>query len=144
MKKSDMVIPQGKLGRDLPDSEEDLFNIKYYPLFDREFAEDVIGNEANVKAIFISFFDDNEKDLNAIKVGFDCGDLEEVQRLAHKLKSSALYGTIRLHFSLLFLERYLQAGHTSCYKKLYTQMLETMNLTLRELETAGLMEKIKN
>jgi len=31
MKQSDIVIPQGHLGRDLPDSEEDLFNIGHYP-----------------------------------------------------------------------------------------------------------------
>jgi HPt (histidine-containing phosphotransfer) domain-containing protein len=141
MKQSDLVIPQGKLGKDLPNKEEELFHIDHYPLFDMEFAIDILGNETVVKEIFQSFYEDNEKDLQDIKTYFDSGDLEGVRRLSHKLKSSSLYGTLRLQLALLFLERYLHAGHTRCVEPLYTQMLEVMDLTCKELEKRNLIAK---
>jgi hypothetical protein len=141
MKQSEFVIPQGKLGKDLPNKEEELFNIGHYPLFDMEFAVDVLGKEAVVKEIFKSFYEDNEKDLQDINVYFNSGDLAGVGRLSHKLKSSALYGTVRLQLAMLFLERYLHAGHTRCVEQLYTQMVEVMSLTCKELEKMKLITK---
>ena len=41
MKINDIVHPQGKLGIDLPDTEDALFAISHYPLFDMELAVDI-------------------------------------------------------------------------------------------------------
>lgn len=58
----------------------------------------------------------------------------EVERLAHKMKGGACYGTVRLYYALLYMERYKKAGHTRCLEQLYEQMINTIEETLEHLE----------
>ena len=57
-----------------------------------------------------------------------------LRTLAHKMKGGATYGTVRLYYALLYMERYIKAGHTRCLEQLYTQMLDTINDTVVTLD----------
>ena len=58
------------------------------------------------------------KDVRNIEATHDQKNWQEIERLAHKIKGIALYGTVRLYFAiLLFEERYLKAGHTTCQRR---------------------------
>lgn len=139
MKQEDIVRPQGKLGVDLPDSEEGLFKLADYPLFDMELAADILGSEHLVKTVLVSLDKHIEPDLEKIKENYTKRNWEEIQRLVHKTKSSAEFGTVRLYFSLLFMERYLKAGYSRCQEDLYAQMLKIMAETLDELRNLGII-----
>jgi hypothetical protein len=52
--------------------------------------------------------------------------------LVHRTKSSAEFGTVRLYFALLFMERYLKQGLVIAQEALYAQMLKIMGEMLDE------------
>lgn len=139
MKQDDLVHPQGKLGYDLPDSEESLFELEQYPLFDMELGIDVLGSESLVLTILESLDKEMNPDITRIKENHEKGNWEEVQKLTHKIKGGATYGTVRLYFALLFMERYLKAGHSNCQEALYTEMIRIMGETLDELRSKGII-----
>lgn len=140
MKLSDIIPPQGKLGSDLPNTEEEMFEIDHYPLFDMELGVDILGDKAIVEEIHKDFVNTNKKDLEAIKESYKKSDWEKIEALVHKLKGGASFGTIRLFFALLFLERYLKAGHTKVKDALYFQMFKVFDKTVNDLKEKGLLQ----
>lgn len=62
------------------------------------------------------------------------GDWKKVEKYTHKIKGGACYGTVRLYYALLYMERYLKAGHTKCAEALYAQMLRVIDETLAYLD----------
>ncbi len=46
------------------------------------------------------------------------------------MKGGVCYGTVRLYYACLYLERYQKAGHSECLEALYTQLLNTVDKTL--------------
>lgn len=134
MKQHDLIHPQGKLGIDLPDKEEELFAMEQYPLFDMELAIDILGTRELVLAVLSSWDKDITLDIQAMHRAHSQGNWQEIEKLAHKLKSGALFGTVRLYFALLFMERYLKAGHLRSQNALYAQMIKIFDETLNELK----------
>ena len=54
----------------------------------------------------------------------------EIEKLAHKIKSSALYcGTVRMKMACQYLERYQKAGHSRLQQELYRQLLRVLDET---------------
>ena len=129
------IKTDGKLGMDLPDTEEELFQIDQHPLFDFEVGIKVFGSEELTKEIHQDFKNATiGKDLDLIKQSHEAGNWEEVERLSHKIKGGTCYGTVRLHYALLYMERYLKAGHKKAAEKLYTQMLRVIDETVDYLD----------
>jgi two-component system aerobic respiration control sensor histidine kinase ArcB len=69
-------------------------------------------------------------DLALIKIAHDQGDWSRVEELAHKMKSGATFGTVRLYYAFLYMERYRKAGHSACLEPLYQQMLRVIDETM--------------
>jgi hypothetical protein len=62
------------------------------------------------------------------------GDWETVRALAHKMKGGSTFGTVRLYYALLYMERYIKAEHMHCAEALYTQMFRVIDETVAYLD----------
>lgn len=133
---SQIVIPSsGGLGVDLPDTEIELFEINRYPLLDINVGIQILGSEEMVRDILKNLKADAIiDDLALIKKAHAEGDWVTVEKLAHKMKGGSDFGTIRMHYALLYMERYRKAGHTKCSEELYAQMLQVIDETMAYLE----------
>lgn len=121
----------GGLGHDLPTSEDELFNLTHYPLFDEQTGLESAGNVAllhellqEMKTHFLV------EETERITHAYAEKDWQKIAELAHKMKSSALYcGTVRLKMACQYLERYYKAGHSKLLEPLYKQLCEVIQDT---------------
>lgn len=123
------------LGVDLPETEEELFKIDHHALFDLETGAKVLGS----RELVIEIMKDFKKltlgsDLENVKSAYASGNWEQVEKLTHKIKGGSCYGTVRLYYALLYMERYLKAGHQKKAEELYHQMLRVIDETLDFLQ----------
>ena len=125
----------GKLGVDLPDTEEQLFEIDQHPLLDLKVGEAVLGSEALVKDILRDLNENGiAPELGKLKQAHAAGDWENIRALAHKIKGGTTFGTVRLYYALLYMERYIKAEHMNCAEALYAQMLRVIDETVEYLD----------
>lgn len=125
----------GGLGVDLPNTEAELFELNQYPLVDVNVGVQIVGSEDVVRSILKDLKTDAiDEDLALIKKAHAEGDWTEVERLAHKMKGGSDFGTVRMHYAFLYLERYRKAGHTKLSEELYTQMLKVIDETMTYLD----------
>jgi HPt (histidine-containing phosphotransfer) domain-containing protein len=128
---------QGKLGRDLPDTEDQLFELENFPLLDVAQGIKTMGCSTLFKNLLTLMVSTAlPDDTRLIQQAYAVKDWEMVENLAHKIKSGALYcGTIKMQYACQYLERYRKAGHTLSLEKLYHQLitiLEETHLTLTQ------------
>lgn len=123
------------LGPDLPNTETELFQLDKFPLFDLEVGISTLGDEATVREILASLKADAvDQDLELIKQAHAENNWDKVQELAHKIKGGATFGTVRMYYALLYLERYRKAGHTARFEELYQQMLQVIDESMMALQ----------
>jgi len=123
------------LRAEMPDTEAELFAMEQYPLFDINVAIEHLGDIKTSRYIMQHLKDDGiNPDLPALKIAHEQQDWEQIEKLAHKMKSGAVYGTPRLYYALLFMERYRQAGYLNCSEQLYQQMLKVIDETIAYLQ----------
>lgn len=120
-----------KLGFELPEAEEDLFKLDGFPLFDFLSAMRTVGDETILKDLLHLMVEQSiPEDAALIQDAYIEKDWNEVQHLAHKMKSGALYcGTIRMQYACQYLERYRKAGHKDALEKLYHQLIMVLHET---------------
>jgi two-component system aerobic respiration control sensor histidine kinase ArcB len=127
--------PRGGLGVDLPNTEAELFEIDQYPLLDINVGINVLGSEDMVREILKSLkVEAITDDLILIKKAHAEGDWVSVEKIAHKMKGGSDFGTVQMHYALLYMERYRKAGHRKCSEALYEQMLKTIDETMAYLD----------
>jgi len=133
---SDIEPQTASLGQDLPQTEEELFKLEQFPLFDVEEGIKDAGSIAALKELIGFMTEDSlTKDIIDTIVAYQKKDWDKVQRQAHKIKSSALYcHTTRLKYACQYLERYRRAGHLRLMEKLYHQFYQTVEDTKKTLE----------
>lgn len=125
----------GKLGVDLPDTEEELFELNHLPIFDLQVGAKVMGSEEVARELHQDFKNQTlGEDLGRLKQAHGNGDWVEIEKLSHKIKGGSCYGTVRLYYALLYMERYLKAGHKNCSEKLYDQMIRVIDETTEYLD----------
>ncbi|MDP3788753.1 MAG: ATP-binding protein [Candidatus Chromulinivorax sp.] len=121
-----------KLGRDLPDSEEKLFDLVAFPLLDIERALDSMGNNKVLLIDILQSMITQEipVEKRAIQDAYARHDWDTIEKLAHKMKGGAVYaGVVKMQYACQYLERYRKAGHTKLLEKLYQQMLNILDET---------------
>ena len=126
----------GKLGRDLPDTEAQLFALDQFALLDIEVGTKNLGNEAVLKELLqLMISQAIPEDLTEIQKVHAEKNWDQVENLAHKMKSGALYcGTIKMQYACQYLERYRKAGHFNLLERLYQQLIQVVNETKSYVE----------
>lgn len=120
--------PHGALGVDLPDTEAELFEINQYPILDLQVGIKILQSEEVVREVLKCMLDkDFADDVIHIKEAHHQGNWKTVEKLAHKTKGGACYGTVQLYYATMYMERYIKAGHTQCLEELYAQMLQVID-----------------
>ena len=121
----------GHLGLDLPQSEEELFDLKIFPLLDINKAISTVGNESLVRQVLeLMISEEIQKDIIFIKTAHSEENWEEIEKFAHKMKGGAVYiGTVRMQYACQYLERYHKAGNTRLLELLYQQLITVVNDT---------------
>jgi len=115
-----------KLGLDLPDREEDLFNLDAFCLLDIDDAQASMGNDNTLlKTILKSMIEEElPEDIRDLDNAHSAGDWDAIEKMTHRMKGGLVYcGTLKLIHACQYLERYQKAGHTKLIEPLYQQLL---------------------
>lgn len=128
--------PPPPLGVDLPNSEEQLFELDVFPLLDVKNAIQNVGHETMLREILLLLKMDIILDGKTIEEAYNTKNWITIEKLAHKLKGGSVYcGTVRLKFACQYLERYQKTGHTRQLEKLYTQLQTVLQDTMISIES---------
>jgi PAS domain S-box-containing protein len=116
---------------DLPEDEQELFNLDAYPLIDEEDACNTVGDKAILVELLDIFVDETiPQEFSQLVKAYEQQDWKHIQTLAHKLKGGAMYcGAIRMRYACHYLEKYLLAGHSELAEKLFQQLSEVLEDT---------------
>ncbi|ASQ45323.1 PAS domain-containing hybrid sensor histidine kinase/response regulator [Legionella clemsonensis] len=132
------LIPLNKLevttplfDEELPVNEEKLFNLTSYPLLDIEQGLNNLGSVDLLKELLtLMVNEDIPNDKAKIQEAFAAKDWPTVEKLALKMKSSALYcGTTRLRYACHYLEGYQKTTPSPLLEKLYHQLIQILEAT---------------
>jgi PAS domain S-box-containing protein len=130
--KQDVTLMSVMLAKkELPENNRELFNLEQYPLFDPEAALKNCGNN-NVLVELLGLLISKEipEDEQRIKRAFENNDYHLVEKIAHKIKSGAMYlGTTRMKFACQYVERYWKTGERELFNDLYHQAVKTIDDT---------------
>lgn len=109
---------------ELPENTE-LFHLEKFPLLDIEAGITMLGSIEMLQELLASMFNDElPKDMEAIKKAYAEQNWELVEKIAHKIKSGALYcGVIRMKYACQYLERYKKSGQSDLQNPLYQQLI---------------------
>ncbi|OGV26405.1 MAG: hypothetical protein A3F18_03575 [Legionellales bacterium RIFCSPHIGHO2_12_FULL_37_14] len=120
--------------KDLPQNEEDLFNLCSFLVFDENYAIELVGSKEKFVELLALMLEKNvvAADVAKIKSAYAAKDWNRVQELAHKIKGGALYiGAFKMKMACQYLERYWKVGKRDLLEKLYQQMLAVIAETLK-------------
>lgn len=142
-KESMPTAKMNALGQDLPNNEEQLFELSHYPLFDSTNGLKHFGND---EIIFLDILQEMinliPKQKEELQQAYLAGDWNRIEQLAHKAKGGAEYsGTIRLKYACQYLERYHKAGYSASLEKLYLQLIQVFDETQKNIRN-WLQQKI--
>ena len=124
--------PKTGLGRDLPDTEEELFILDQYLYLDTKVLKEIYGEDYyNIVGESLKLIPTQiPKDKKEIMDAFITKDWDKVEKLAHRTKGgAAACGTLRMKYACQYLERYRKAGHSKSLEKLYYQLMQVMDET---------------
>lgn len=126
--------PPSGLGLDLPNTEDQLFQLDAYPLLDPENGIQCLGSKEVLKELLYQMINEFPKDEVALKEAYSEKNWLLIEKIAHKIKGGAVYcGTIKLKYACQFIERYQKAGHTRQLNKLYLQLLNIIEGTKKAI-----------
>lgn len=132
----DSVHKSGTLGEDLPETENELFELDNYPLFDVNDALQQIGNQALLVDVLKDFVSDAmQNDVVQMEKAYVQQDWSTIEKIAHKIKGGVSYlGTQKLKYACQYLERYYKADHRNLLDKLYHQLMAVNRITLETVK----------
>lgn len=117
---------------DLLDTEDELFQLDHYPLFDEELALKQLADKSLLISLLHSYLSDSmQQDIHQLKEHYKNNDWEDVEKTAHKIKGGSVYlGTQKMHFACQYFERYYKTGHRKLLKPLYQQIIKVNEETI--------------
>ena len=125
----------GGLGKDLPNTEAELFQLTKYPVFDPKIALEHVNELPLLFEILNDYLSkQGQNDISLMKKAYEENDWGTVENLTHKLKGGAMYmGTCRMQYACQYLERYYKANHRALLEQLYHQLVAVNDETCKEL-----------
>jgi HPt (histidine-containing phosphotransfer) domain-containing protein len=129
---SDISNKDKTLGRDLPPTEKELFELASYPLLDVERVWKSINYDKSLlNDIFKSMaVDEIPSDLQIIREARLKNDWVSIEKIAHKMKGGAMYcGTTKMQYACQYFERYKKSGNKDMLERLYQQLIQVCKET---------------
>ncbi|WP_298622697.1 PAS domain-containing sensor histidine kinase [uncultured Legionella sp.] len=121
--------------KDLPDTDEELFQLNHFSLLDTDEALKNCGSLEMVQQLLALMITSLADDLALMKRAYTAHNFPLIEKTAHKIKGGAVYvGTIRLKYSCQYLERYWKSGERDLFEALYHQTITTIEETLTYIE----------
>jgi two-component system aerobic respiration control sensor histidine kinase ArcB len=115
---------------DLPDTEEELFQLDQFALLDYDQALKSCGSITLLTEMLTGLIPNISMDLECMKEAYHRNDYPLVEQLAHKIKGDAMYlGTTRMRYACQYLERYWKSGKREQFDKLYYQTIGIIKLS---------------
>lgn len=132
VRKEKPIEPTRKASLDLPDTEEELFQLEQYPLLETTQTIKNLGDKAILIDLLNNLVQKSlPEDFILMKTAFLQQDYEQVEKLAHKIKGGAVYvGTMRMKYACQYLERYWKTGQIALFGQLYKQVVVVIEETL--------------
>lgn len=129
-------VTPSALGKDLPNTEAELFQLQRYSLFDPKIALEQTNDLSLLFDILKAFLsEEGQEDILCMKKAYEGKDWAKIESLAHKLKGGALYmGTCRLQYACQYFERYYKANHRALLEELYQQLQDVYIDTTKEVK----------
>ncbi len=124
-----------KKRRDLPDSDEELFHLNQFSIFNQEDALKNCSTQEMLKELLTLMTQQLPDDLTTMKNAYLSQDFSLVEKTAHKIKGGAVYvGTVRMKYACQYLERYWKSGERKLFDALYHQAITTIEETILYIE----------
>ncbi|WP_298623287.1 response regulator [uncultured Legionella sp.] len=121
--------------RDLPDSDDEMFQLTQFPILNSEEALKNCGTHEMLTELLTLMTQELPADLTRMKKAFAAGDYSLVEQTAHKIKGGAVYvGTTRMKYACQYVERYWKSGQRDLFDALYHQAVSTIEETLTYIE----------
>ena len=123
---------QSLLGMDLPDTEDELFQLECVSLFDVDLALKQIPDKSLLITLLNTYLSESmQNDVHMLKEYYEQKDWEGVEKTAHKIKGGVVYlGTEKMRMACQHLERYYKAGHRILLDQLYQQVIKVNDETI--------------
>ena len=133
----------GKLGLDLPDTTEELFNLDNFPIFNPQDGLQYANLTVLINLLRIFISDEMQKDIHKMEQAYLEKNWAKVEALAHKLTGGvASIGLNRMRYACQYFERYYKTKQCMLLDKLYHQIIavnhETVETIQKWLENYGL------
>ena len=129
------VIALPPARRDLPDSDEELFQLNQFALLDSEEALKNCVTKEMLHELLSLMTKELPTDLERMKKAYDDKDYPLVEKTAHKIKGGAVYvGTTRMKYACQYLERYWKTGERDLFEALYHQAVASIEETIIYIE----------
>ncbi len=120
---------------DLPDSDEELFQLSQFPIFDRDDALQNCGTQEMLNELLTLVIQELPVDLEHMSNAFKHQDCSLVEKTAHKIKGGAVYvGTTWMKYACQYLERYWKMGALELFALLYHQAVTVIEETFIYIE----------
>lgn len=125
------------LRANLPPIEAELFKLEDFLLLNSEAGIKNVGSIETLKSLLRLLVSRAiPEDLAAIQQAYAEKNWVQIENLAHKMKSGAIYcGTIKMQMACQYVERYYKAGHKKLLEALYQQLIQVV------LETKEAVQK---
>lgn len=129
------VVDLSKARKDLPDSDDEMFQLNQFPILNSEEALKNCATEEMLKELLTLMTQELPSDLECMKKAFKAHDYPLVEKTAHKIKGGAVYvGTIRMKYACQYVERYWKTGQRELFDALYHQAVGTIEEAITYIE----------
>ncbi|KTC65688.1 sensory histidine-kinase / response regulator (plasmid) [Legionella adelaidensis] len=130
------VSNSGQYAKDLPQLEEEFFNLEPFPILDVEEGIKTTGDKAMLASMLRLLINESlTQDVEKMIAFHEQGDWEKVQQIAHKIKGGAVYvGTMKIKMACQYLERYWKVGGRDLLERLYEQAITTLKESTIEIQ----------
>ncbi len=120
---------------DSPAKEINSINLEKHPLLNFKLALEQMGGSLNlVRSTLEAMVQTTPEDITSLEVAYARRDWEKIKKLAHKIKSGAIYCCApRLRYACQILEDYFSGEQTKHIDNLYKQFLQIVQDTLHTI-----------
>jgi len=129
------VVESNPLRQDLPDKDEEMFQLSQFALLNPEEALTNCGTHALLLEMLRLTLAEVPADLERMKKSYALQDYRTIEEITHKIKGGAVYvGTTRMKYACQYVERYWKTGELTLMDALYQQAVGTIEETIIYVE----------